>query len=70
MLCLADGSDMMGSLRNPTGWNTICSRRPAARMIESDAADLNPLLHYPISTAGPMAKTPLDVALLLEKGQT
>ena len=23
MLCLADGTDMMGSLRNPAGWNNI-----------------------------------------------
>ena len=30
MLCVADGSDMMGSLRNPAGWNNVYSIRPTA----------------------------------------
>jgi len=65
MLCVADGSDMMGSLRNPAGWNNIYSFRPTAGMMGTDDLDCNPL-PYPISTVGPMARTPRDLALLLE----
>lgn len=71
MLCIADGSDMMGSLRNPAGWNNIYSQRPTAGLVEEegkqveDAQESNNL-PYPISTVGPMARTPSDLALLLE----
>jgi amidase len=65
MLCIADGSDMMGSLRNPAGWNNIYSLRPTAGMMGPDDNDYNPL-PFPISTVGPMARTPQDLALLLE----
>lgn len=65
MLCVADGSDMMGSLRNPAGWNNIYSLRPTAGIMGEDKVDCNPL-PYPISTVGPMARTPTDLALLLE----
>ena len=65
MLCFADGSDMMGSLRNPAGWNNLYSLRPTAGMISSQVEDKSPL-SYPISTVGPMARTPCDLALLLE----
>jgi amidase len=78
MLCVADGTDMMGSLRNPAGWNLLYSHRPTAGIIKEAAvlpssgssssintSSKNPL-SYPISTPGPMARTPLDVALLLE----
>lgn len=63
MVCLADGSDMMGSLRNPAGFNHIYSHRPTAGMIANGE---NPYLPYPISTVGPMARCPRDLALLLE----
>jgi amidase len=66
MLCIADGTDMMGSLRNPAGWNNLFSHRPTAGMIPGAIPDnVNPL-DYPISTAGPMARSPMDVAHLLE----
>ena len=68
ILCLADGSDMMGSLRNPGGWNNCYSHRPTAGIVPEnenpDAPNVNPLA-YPISTPGPMARTPRDLALLL-----
>mmetsp|Transcript_3636 Transcript_3636/g.10359 ORF Transcript_3636/g.10359 Transcript_3636/m.10359 type:complete len:501 (-) Transcript_3636:1161-2663(-) len=67
MLCVADGSDMMGSLRNPAGWNNIYSLRPTAGLIdENSAATDNAILPYPISTCGPMARTPRDLSLLLD----
>jgi amidase len=66
MLCVADGTDMMGSLRNPAGWNNIYSHRPTAGMIRgAPASKKNPLPH-PTSTAGPMARTLVDCAMLLE----
>jgi amidase len=65
MLCLADGSDMMGSLRNPAAWNNIYSHRPTSGLLGADETHCNPL-PFPISTVGPMARTPRDLALLLE----
>eukprot|EP00536_Pseudo-nitzschia_multiseries_P009613 jgi/Psemu1/23680/gm1.23680_g len=82
MLALADGTDNMGSLRNPAGWNGIYSHRPTAGWIPSGVnnnnnnnnnTDSTPLcvavstiLPHPASTAGPMARTPLDCARLLQ----
>lgn len=72
MLCVADGSDMMGSLRNPAGWNNLYSLRPTVEWMEEKTAnedgnkedDID--LPYPISTVGPMARCPEDVAKFLE----
>jgi amidase len=66
MLCLADGSDMMGSLRNPAGWNNLFSHRPTAGLIAGTLPSKKNPLPYPISTPGPIARTPVDCALLLE----
>ncbi|KAL3798315.1 hypothetical protein ACHAW5_011279 [Stephanodiscus triporus] len=66
MLCVVDGSDMMGSLRNPAGWNNIYSHRPTAGMIRGAPTYKKNPLPFPTSTAGPMARTPMDCAMLLE----
>jgi amidase len=66
MLALADGTDMMGSLRNPAGWNAIYSHRPTAGLIRGAKASKKNPLPYPTSTVGPMARTPSDCAMLLE----
>lgn len=64
MLPVADGSDMMGSLRNPAGWNNIYGMRPSwGRVPERPEGDM--YLH-PLSTNGPMARNPRDLAALLE----
>ena len=64
MLSIADGSDMMGSLRNPAGWNNVYGMRPSwgrvAPVPEGDA-----YLHQ-LSTNGPMARCPADLALQLD----
>lgn len=63
MLCVADGSDFMGSLRNPAGWNNVFGMRPSqGRVPMWPAAD-----GYisQLSTEGPMARTVQDLALLL-----
>ncbi len=63
MLPLADGSDMMGSLRNPAGWNNVYGLRPSVGLVPGDPVGdtfLNQL-----ATQGPMARSPADLALLL-----
>ncbi|MDX8353336.1 amidase [Cognatiyoonia sp. IB215182] len=64
MLCLADGSDMMGSLRNPAGWNGVYGMRPSWGRVP--AAPVGDMFLHPLSTNGPMARCPRDIALLLE----
>ena len=69
MLVVADGTDNMGSLRNPAGWNNIYSLRPTAGLIPSTPKPSLPassFLPHPASTPGPMARTPLDCARLLQ----
>ncbi len=61
MLPVADGSDFMGSLRNPTGWNNVFGLRPSFGRVPAggeqfvDQGGVN----------GPVARTALDLALLL-----
>ena len=63
MLPVADGSDMMGSLRNPAAWNGVYGLRPTwGRVAPAPVGD--PFLH-PLSTDGPMARDPADLHLLL-----
>ncbi|MEX0329105.1 MAG: amidase [Ruegeria sp.] len=64
MVPLADGSDMMGSLRNPAAWNNVYGFRPSWGRIPSEPLG-DGFLHQ-LSTAGPMARSPQDLALLLD----
>ena len=64
MLALADGSDMMGSLRNPAGWNNVYGFRPSWGRVPA-RPEGETFLHF-LSTNGPMARCPRDLALLLE----
>ena len=64
MLAIADGSDMMGSLRNPAAWNNVYGFRPSWGRVPSEAIGDN-FLHQ-LSTLGPMARSPEDIALLLD----
>src|SRR5205085_8901108 len=64
MLAVADGSDFMGSLRNPAGWNNVFGFRPSQGRVPRWPAQEVWVTH--LSTDGPMARTVLDVALLLE----
>jgi amidase len=64
MLPVADGSDFMGSLRNPAGWNDVYGFRPSqGRIPRWPAADVWVAL---LSTEGPMGRTVKDVAALLD----
>ena len=64
MVSVADGSDMMGSLRNPAGWNNVYGMRPTFGLVPSDAQG-DTFLHQ-LGVMGPMARTPRDLAALLD----
>ncbi len=64
MLPVADGSDFMGSLRNPAGWNNVFGLRPSQGRV--------PMFPAPdvwvaqLGTEGPMGRTVEDLARLLD----
>ena len=63
MLPVADGSDFMGSLRNPAAWNNVFGFRPSqGRVPMWPATDA---FIAQLGTEGPMGRTVQDVALLL-----
>lgn len=63
MVALADGSDMMGSLRNPAGWNNVYGFRPSYGLVAEPAP--GDMFLSQLSTNGPMARTIEDLELLL-----
>ncbi|MDA8746863.1 amidase [Litoreibacter sp.] len=63
MLALADGSDMMGSLRNPAGWNNVFGFRPSYGLV-ANSGPAEAFLHQ-LATNGPMARHIADLELLL-----
>ncbi|PIE12710.1 MAG: amidase [Rhodobacterales bacterium] len=64
MLAVADGSDMMGSLRNPAAWNNVYGFRPSFGRVPSEPVG-DSFLHQ-LATNGPMARSPSDIAALLD----
>ncbi|WP_171174243.1 amidase [Ruegeria sp. HKCCD8929] len=64
MTALADGSDMMGSLRNPAAWNNVYGFRPSWGRVPSEP--LGDTFLHQLSTLGPMARTPEDLGVLLD----
>ncbi len=64
MLSVADGSDMMGSLRNPAGWNNVYGMRPTWGTVPSEPK--GDMFMHQLSTLGPMARTPGDLSALLD----
>ncbi len=63
MVWAADGSDMMGSLRNPAAFCNVYGFRPTWGLVPSDAEGDTYL--STLSTEGPMARTVEDLARLL-----
>ncbi|MCB2129702.1 MAG: amidase [Rhodobacteraceae bacterium] len=64
MVALADGSDMMGSLRNPAAFCNVYGFRPSWGLVPQDAG--GEVFLATLSTDGPMARSPGDLALLLD----
>jgi amidase len=64
MLPVADGSDMMGSLRNPAGFCNVYGFRPSWGLVPGDAEGDTHLAT--LATEGPMGRTIEDVARLLQ----
>jgi len=63
LLPVADGSDFMGSLRNPAGWNNIYGMRPSQGRVPMWPA--TEVWVSPLGTEGPMGRTVEDVARLM-----
>jgi amidase len=64
MLSVADGSDFMGSLRNPAAWNNVFGLRPSQGRVPMWPAQdvwINQL-----GTEGPMARDVQSLAMLLQ----
>ena len=64
MVPVADGSDFMGSLRNPAAFCNVYGFRPTWDLIPADPVG-DSYLHV-MATNGPMARSPRDIAHLLE----
>ena len=63
LLPVADGSDFMGSLRNPAGWNHVFGLRPSQGRVPSWPKP--DLWLSQLATDGPMARSVRDLARLL-----
>ncbi len=63
MLPVADGSDFMGSLRNPAGWNHVFGMRPSQGRVPMQPAQ--DVFIAQLGTEGPMGRHVRDVAMLL-----
>jgi len=63
LLPVADGSDFMGSLRNPAGWNHVFGLRPSQGRVP--AWPKPELWVSQLGTDGPMGRTVSDLAALL-----
>jgi len=63
MLSVADGSDFMGSLRNPAGWNHVFGMRPSQGRVPM--WPVQDVFIAQLGTEGPMGRHVRDVAMLL-----
>ena len=61
MLPVADGSDMMGSLRNPGAFNNVIGYRPSTNVMSGRESDQRSL-----STSGPMGRNTADTIKFLK----
>jgi amidase len=61
---VADGSDLMGSLRNPAAWNNVFGLRPSAGRVPGDVHAGDAYVAQ-LATNGPMGRSVRDMAMLL-----
>ncbi|HAO89242.1 MAG TPA: amidase [Gammaproteobacteria bacterium] len=61
MLPVADGSDMMGSLRNPAAFNNVIGFRPSVNVMSGTES-----VPRALSTSGPMGRNTADTIALLD----
>ncbi len=64
LLPVADGSDMMGSLRNPAAFCNVYGFRPSWGLVPDDP--VGEMYLHQLATSGPMARSPGDIAALLD----
>jgi len=64
LLPVADGSDMMGSLRNPAAFNNVIGFRPSQGRVPAVPSD--DIFYQQLSTDGPMGRNVEDTIRLLE----
>lgn len=64
MLVVADGSDMMGSLRNPAAYCNVYGFRPSWGRVPADP--VGDLYLHRLATEGPMARSPRDILALFQ----
>lgn len=63
LLPVADGSDMMGSLRNPAAWNNVFGFRPSSGRVPFGPT--SEVFIQQLGYEGPMGRTVADLAMLL-----
>lgn len=63
LLPVADGSDMMGSLRNPAAWNNVYGFRPSSGRVPFGPT--SEVFIQQLGYEGPMGRTVADLAMLL-----
>lgn len=63
LLPVADGSDMMGSLRNPAGWNNVYGFRPSMGRVPFGPTP--EVFFQQLGYEGPMARNVADLTMLL-----
>jgi amidase len=61
---IADGSDMMGSLRNPAAFCNVYGFRPSWGLVPDEPA--GEMFFQQLATSGPMGRSPADIAALLQ----
>ena len=64
LLPVADGSDYMGSLRNPAGWNNVFGMRPSQGRVP--LWPVQDVWVNQLGTEGPMGRSVRDLACLLD----
>jgi amidase len=62
MVPVADGTDMMGSLRNPAAYNNVIGFRPSHGRVPTTGVEL---FLGQLGVSGPMARTTTDLAMLI-----